>query len=147
MFTTKSILKIVNSVNFPGASWESHYSDVNMRAMASQITRVPIACSIVCSYADQRNHQSSASLAFASGLHRWSVDSPHKGPVKRILFSFDDVILKSFYVNLFWFRSFVCMVWTYSLLMLFGRAHPSSKHVNCSVCCNTGYDNMIIISV
>ena len=34
-----------------------------------------------CSGADQRKHQSSASLAFVRGIHRWPVDSLHKGPV------------------------------------------------------------------
>ena len=33
--------------------------------------------------ADQRKHQSSASLAFVRGIHRWPVNSPHKGPVTR----------------------------------------------------------------
>ena len=41
--------------------------------------------------ADQRKHQSSASLAFVWGIHRWPVNSPHKGPVK--MFPFDDVIM------------------------------------------------------
>ena len=27
------------------------------------------------------------------GIHQWSVDSPHKGPVTRKMFSFDDVIM------------------------------------------------------
>ena len=27
------------------------------------------------------------------GIHRWSVDSPHKGPVTRKMFPFDDVIM------------------------------------------------------
>ena len=31
--------------------------------------------------ADQRKHQSSALLAFVRGIHRWPVNSPHKGPV------------------------------------------------------------------
>ena len=43
--------------------------------------------------ADQRKHQSSASLAFARGIHRWPVNSPHKGPVTRKMFPFDDVIM------------------------------------------------------
>ena len=30
-----------------------------------------------------KKHQSSASLAFVSGIHRWPVNSPHKGPVTR----------------------------------------------------------------
>ena len=42
--------------------------------------------------ADQRKHQSSASLAFVLGIHRWPVNSPHKGPVTRKMFPFDDVI-------------------------------------------------------
>ena len=47
----------------------------------------------VYSGADQRKHQSSASLAFVLGIHRWPVKSPHKGPVTRKMFSFDDVIM------------------------------------------------------
>ena len=47
----------------------------------------------VYSGVDQRKHQSSASLAFVWGIHRWSVDSPHKGPVTRRMFPFDDVIM------------------------------------------------------
>ena len=50
-------------------------------------------CSTVCSGADQRKHQSSASLAFVRGIHRWPVNSPHKGPVTRKMFPFDDVIM------------------------------------------------------
>ena len=46
----------------------SHYSDVLMIAMASQITGVSIVYSIVCSVADQRKHQSFASLAFLKGF-------------------------------------------------------------------------------
>ena len=43
--------------------------------------------------ADQRKHQSSASLAFVRGIHRGPVNSPHKWPVKRKKFPFDDVIM------------------------------------------------------
>ena len=52
-----------------------------MSAMASQITNLTIVCSTVYSAADQRKHQSSASLAFVWGIHRWPVNSPHKGLV------------------------------------------------------------------
>ena len=38
--------------------------------MASQITGVSIICSTVCSGADQRKHQSTASLAVVRGIHR-----------------------------------------------------------------------------
>ena len=43
--------------------------------------------------ADQRKHQSSASLAFVRGIHRWPVNSPHKWPVTRKMFPFDDVVM------------------------------------------------------
>ena len=52
-----------------------------------------IDCLTVCLGADQRKHQSSASLAFVRGIHRWSMDSPHKGPATRIIFPFDVVTM------------------------------------------------------
>ena len=66
-----------------------HYSDVIMDTMASQITSFTIIYSTVYSDANQ----SSASLAFVRGIHRWPVNSPHKGPVTRKVLSFDDVIM------------------------------------------------------
>ena len=65
-----------------------------MSAMASQTTSLTIVYSAVYSGADHRKHQSSASLAFVREIHRWPVNSPHKGPVTRKMFSFDDVIMK-----------------------------------------------------
>ena len=70
-----------------------HYDDVIMGAMASQITSLTIVYSTVYSGADQRKHQSSASLAFVWGIHRGPVNSPHKWPVTRPMFRFDDVIM------------------------------------------------------
>ena len=70
-----------------------YYSDAIMSEMASQITVVSIVCSTVWSGANQRKHQSSVSLAFVRGIHRSPVDSPHKRPVTRKLFPFDDVIM------------------------------------------------------
>ena len=51
-----------------------------MGAIASQIT---IVYSSVYSDADQRKHESFALLAFVRGIHRWPVNSPHKGLVTR----------------------------------------------------------------
>ena len=70
-----------------------HYNDVITGAMASQITSLAIVYSTVYSGADQRKHQSPASLAFVWGIHRWPVNSPHKWPVTRKIFPFDDVII------------------------------------------------------
>ena len=68
------------------------YSDVIIGAMASQITILTIAYSTVYSGADQRKYQSSASLAFVRGIHRWPVNSPHKWPVTWKMFY--DVIMR-----------------------------------------------------
>ena len=70
-----------------------HYSGVIMGATASQITSLTIVYWTVYSGADQRKHQGSASLAFVRGIHQWPVNSPHKWPVKREIFPFDDVIM------------------------------------------------------
>ena len=70
-----------------------HYDDVIMGQIASQITSLTIVYSIVYSSTDQRKHQSSVSLAFVRGIHRGPVNSPHKGPVTRKMFPFDDVIM------------------------------------------------------
>ena len=79
----------------PGASFTNmdHYGDVIMAAIASQITSLTIVYSTVYSDADQRKHQSSASLAFVRGIHRGPVNSPHKWPVTRKMFPLDDVIM------------------------------------------------------
>ena len=73
--------------------YNSHYSDVEMGTVASQITSLTIVYFTVYSGADQRKHQSSASLAFVRGIHRSPVNSPHKGPVTRKMFPFDDAIM------------------------------------------------------
>ena len=48
----------------------AHYTDVIMTTMVSQITSLTVVYSTVYSDADQRKHQSSASLAFVWGIHR-----------------------------------------------------------------------------
>ena len=53
----------------------THYGDVIISAVASQITCVWMVCSTICSGADQRKHQSSVSLAFAREIHQWPVNS------------------------------------------------------------------------
>ena len=76
-------------------AWDgaTHYTDAVMGAMASQITSLN---STVYSGADQRKHQSFASLTLVWGIHRGPVNSPHKWPVTRKMFPFDDVIMEQF---------------------------------------------------
>ena len=64
-----------------------------MDTMASLITSLTRVYSTVHPGADQRKHQSSSSLAFVRGIHRRPVNSPHKWPVTRKTFPFDDVIM------------------------------------------------------
>ena len=49
---------------------DKHHNDVIMITMTSQITSLTVVYSNVYSDADQRTHQSSASLAFVWGIHR-----------------------------------------------------------------------------
>ena len=73
---------------------QTHYGDVIMGAIASKITSLTIVYSAVYSDADQSGkHQSSALLAFVRGIHRGPVNSPHKCPITRKMFPFDDVIM------------------------------------------------------
>ena len=73
---------------------DEHYDDVIMTMLASQITSLTVVYSIVYSGVDQSKHQSSASLAFVQEIHRGPVNFPHKWPVTRKMFPFDDVIMK-----------------------------------------------------
>ena len=81
-----------------------------MSGMASQITNLTVVYSTVYSGADQRKHQSSASVVFVRGIHRSPVNSPHKGPVTRKMFPFDDVIMKSLSNGQYLRRNFVSTV-------------------------------------
>ena len=66
-----------------------------MGAIESQINSLTIVFLTVYSDADQRKHQSCASLAFVWGIPRGPVNSPHKWPVTRKMFPFHDVIMIS----------------------------------------------------
>ena len=70
-----------------------HYSDFTMSTMASQIISLKIVYSTVYSGADQRKHQSFASLVFVREFtgDRWIRRT--KGLVTRKMFPFDDVIM------------------------------------------------------
>ena len=86
----------------------AHYNDVIMSAMASQIAGASTVYSTVCSGADHRKHQYSASLAFVRGIHRW--------PVTRKMFRFDDVIMH--WHNQCWFivnwTPWVKLLWSWN---------------------------------
>ena len=93
------ILQLIETLhfmyNFLVGVCKLHYCDVIMGAVASQITSLTIVYSTIYSDADQRKHQSSASLALVREIHRGPVNSPHKWPVMHKMFPFDDVIMIS----------------------------------------------------
>ena len=103
--------RIVFLLNFHD-SW--HYTDVIMGTIASQIISLTIVYSTVYSNADQRKYQSSTSLAFVRGIYRRPVNSPHKGPVTRKMFPYDDVIMSEH--NIHW----MCLS-LYILLVIWGK--------------------------
>ena len=108
----------------PRPSTPSHYGDDIIGAIASQITSLTIVYSTVYSDADQRKHQSSASLAFMWG----PVNSPHKWPVTRKMFPFDDVIMK--------FDGQICFLWFYIWLKypdISCVCHDSKAVVSCAM--------------
>ena len=76
--------KIICCLQFWSYICKSHYNDIIISVMASQITTLTIVYSTVYSGADQRKHQSSASLAFVKGIHQWPVNSPHKGKAENV---------------------------------------------------------------
>ena len=91
-----------------------------MGAIASQITNLMVVYSTVYSNADQRKHQSSASLAFVRGIHRGPVNSTRKWPVTRKMFPFDDVIMRNRVSIIHWVFSGVvigchCGVWCHKV--------------------------------
>ena len=69
-----------------------HYDDIIMGVMASQVTSLTIVYSNVYSGADQRKHWNLASLAFVQGIHQWPWNPPHKWPIMRKMFPFDDIM-------------------------------------------------------
>ena len=92
-----------------------HYDDVIMTMLASQITSLTVVYSIVYSGVNQRKHQSSASLAFVREIHRGPVNFPHKWPVTRKMFPFDDVIMCKKILMKNWCYEQLCSLWIASV--------------------------------
>ena len=119
---------------YPKYNGSYHYNDAMMGAMASQITNLIIIYATVYSGEEKRIHQSSESLTFLRGIHRWPVNSPHKWPVTRKMLPFDDVIM---YENSTAVRS---LLWLHSrsdvlrLLLLYCTQHPAIMGMYYDIC-------------
>ena len=99
-----------------------------MGAIAYQITSLTIVYSIVYSDADERKHQSSASLTFVRGFHRGPVNSPHKWSVTRKMFPFDDGIMNCttstprHRLNLCWLIfNLIFIIWNMSVILFLSQ--------------------------
>ena len=110
----------------------------------SQITshgsQITIVYSTVYSGGDQRKHQISASLAFVWGIHRWPVNSPHKWPVTRKRFPFDDVSMS------------LLRDWNIPCLPVLSKERMSLPHDSPILLCDhplssTGYPGSIPLSI
>ena len=114
--------------------FSSHYGDVILGTIASQITSLTIDYSTVYSDAHQRKHQSSTSLAFVRGIHRRPVNFPHKWQVTWKMFPFDNdimhitppilhpVIIKDRYTcigisSIYSLRSYILSTWEVYMIM------------------------------
>ena len=104
-----------------------------MCAMSSQITSLTIVYSTIYSGADQRKQQSSTSLAFVWGIHRWPMNSPQKGPVTRKMVPFDGVIITKHI-----FRFLRCLPFTYKQIFNFHVYHGMPLDL-CSLSHKTSY--------
>ena len=116
--------KLQQSQQWCTFSYISHYSDVIMNTMASQITSLTIVYSTVYSRADKRKHQSSASLAFVRGIHWWPLNSPHKGPVTQKCSHLMTSLLMRLHITEFHFKS-VLIDWICSCVLWFATTKRS----------------------
>ena len=101
--------------SYPGDLFSKHLRTISLQWRHNgrdefQITSLTIVYSTVYSGADQRKHQSSASLAFVRGIHRWPLNSPLKWQVTGKLLPFDDVII-SFMVGIWYCTPVICCSW------------------------------------
>ena len=89
----ESIVGYIMIITLNYTYFEEHWRHNGCDGVSNHQPRDLIVFSTVYPGADQRKHLSSASLAFVQGIHRWPVNSPHKWPVTRKMFPFDDIIM------------------------------------------------------
>ena len=129
-FYSFEILKCVPRMQVVSSSWvpfESlwvHYIHIIMTTMASQITSLMVVYSIVYSEADQRKHQSSASLAFVWGIHRDRWIPRTKGQLRgKCFYLMTSSCLMDIWRRMRWFRNLCCvytiLTWNYRLWIHF----------------------------
>ena len=72
-----------------------------MSSITSQFTGKSTVCSTICLGEHGGKHQSPRYWPCASGIHQWPMGSPHKGPVTRKAFPYDDVLRRDLCFTLY----------------------------------------------
>ena len=105
----------------------AHYDAVIMTTISSQITSLTVVYSTVYSDADQRKHQSSASLAFVWGIHRDRWIPRTKGQLRGKCFH---LMTSSWHIRRAPVRCFSDIVW----LVLRIRCHTPQQYEPKQLC-------------
>ena len=83
--------------SLPACGSCTHYIDVIMRAMASQITGVTIVYVAFIHAQIKENIKARRYWPlFVRWIHRWAINYSHKEPLTRKMFPFDNVIMNSY---------------------------------------------------
>ena len=88
------MLIIINELTFIWGQFPKTLQRCHNDRDGVSITGLTIVYWTVYSRRRSKETSNSASLAFVTRIHRWAMNSPHKGPVTRKMFPFDDVIIK-----------------------------------------------------
>ena len=83
-----------NAKHYSITIWCNHYNDVTTGAMASQITSLTVVYSTVCSGRSKKTSKLRVT-GLCAGISLGTGEFPHKWPVTRKMFPFDDVIMLS----------------------------------------------------
>ena len=121
---------------------------VIMNARSSQISSLTIVYLTVYSRRRWKKTSKLASLAFVWGIHRWPVYSPHRRPVTRKIFPFDDVTMCfqetcHCCYNIYHRKSFEYFVTGYFQLLVlpFSEVTPKKRCIHEIIICLRSFDH------
>ena len=111
-FTKELSLIYLNSKNSFCCNWFHGHGWISLQWRHSEcygvLNHQRLECLLQCLFMLRSKETArSASLAFVRGIHRWPVNSPQKGPVRRKMFPLSDVIMHRCYIT-FAVRASVC---------------------------------------
>ena len=98
----------------------THKSDVIMSVMSlcpKSLCPKSTVCLAIYLGEHQTKYQNSRHWSFVKGIHRWPVDSPHKGPVTQKAVPFHDIIM---------YHGFGCIVYRFRCSLYWPRLFKTS---------------------